>query len=59
MPDETTQDTDEEKTDRETASRIYANVATPVNATVAANVLSNHSTGYANAEQTADIDQGN
>ena len=38
-------------------SLIDANVAAPVNAAVALNVASDDSIAYANAEQTADIDQ--
>ena len=49
----------EELPDREAMSLINANVAAPVNAAVAANVLSDDSIAYANAEQTADIDQSN
>jgi hypothetical protein len=44
--------------DREAMSLINANIAAPVNAAVAANVLSDNSTAIANAEQWADIDQG-
>jgi hypothetical protein len=44
--------------DREAMSLINANLAAPVNAAVAANVLSDNSTAYANAEQTAPITQG-
>jgi hypothetical protein len=58
MPDETTQNTDAETACGETTGRIYASVATPRNAAVAANVLLDNSTGYANAEQAADIDHG-
>ena len=43
--------------DREAMSLVDANVAVPVNAAVAANVLSDDSTATANAEQTNDIDQ--
>ena len=43
--------------EREAMSLINANVAAPVNAAVALNVLSDDSVAYANAEQTADIDQ--
>jgi hypothetical protein len=43
--------------DREAMSLINANVAAPVNAAVAANVLSDDSVAYANAEQDVDIDQ--
>ena len=49
----------EQLPDREAMSLINANVAAPVNAAVAANVLSDGSVAIANAEQTADIDQGN
>ena len=47
----------EELPDREAMSLINANLAAPVNAAVAANVLSDNSIAYANAEQTVDIDQ--
>jgi hypothetical protein len=43
--------------DREAMSLINANLAAPVNAAVAANVLSDGSVAYANAEQTANITQ--
>jgi hypothetical protein len=43
--------------DREAMSLLNLNLAAPVNAAVAANVLSDNSVAYANAEQTADIDQ--
>ena len=75
MADETTPKTDIEKTDltqeeleaqgaeqlpdREAMSLINANLAAPVNAAVAANVLSDNSVAYANATQTAPITQGN
>jgi hypothetical protein len=45
--------------DREAMSLINANVAAPVNAAVALNVLSDDSVAYANAEQNAIIDQSN
>jgi hypothetical protein len=45
--------------DREAMSLINANVAAPINAAVAANVLSDNSIAYANAEQNVDIDQSN
>ena len=45
--------------ERAAMSLINANVAAPVNAAVALNALSDNSTAYANAEQTADIDQSN
>ncbi len=43
--------------DREAMSLINANVAAPINAAVAANVLSDDSVAYANAEQDVTIDQ--
>jgi hypothetical protein len=47
----------EELPDREAMSLINANLAAPVNAAVAANILSDHSVAYANAEQSVNIDQ--
>ena len=49
----------EEVGDREEMSLINANLAAPVNAAVAANILSDGSVAYANAEQNVDIDQSN
>jgi hypothetical protein len=49
----------EEVGEREEMSLINANLAAPVNAAVAANVLSDDSIAYANAEQNVDIDQSN
>ena len=49
--------TGEELPDREAMSLINANLAAPVNAAVAANVLSDNSVAYANAEQDVDITQ--
>ena len=43
--------------DRENMSLINANIAAPVNAAVAANVLSDDATAIANAEQVANIEQ--
>jgi hypothetical protein len=40
-------------------SLINSNIAIPVNAALALNVLSDNSTAYANAEQVADISQDN
>ncbi|HUQ21850.1 MAG TPA: hypothetical protein VM049_02450 [Gaiellaceae bacterium] len=45
--------------ERAAMSLINANVAAPVNAAVALNALSDNSTAYASATQTADIDQSN
>ena len=47
----------EQLPDREAMSLVNANIAIPVNAAVAANVLSDDAIAYANAEQDADIDQ--
>ena len=49
----------EELPDREAMSLVNANIAVPVNAAVAANVLSDNSTAIADATQDAAIDQGN
>ena len=43
--------------ERAAMSLINANLAAPINAAVAANVLSDNSVAYANAEQVAPIDQ--
>ena len=48
----------EELPDREAMSLINANIAVPVNAAVAANVLSDNATSIANAAQTGNIGQG-
>jgi hypothetical protein len=55
--EELDQQSGEELPDREAMSLINANLAAPVNAAVALNVLSDGSTAYANAEQTATITQ--
>ena len=49
----------EELPERAAMSLINANLAIPVNAAVAANVLSDGSIAYADALQQAPIDQGN
>ena len=49
----------EELPDREAMSLISANLAAPVNAAVAANILSDNSVAYANAEQNVVITQSN
>ena len=51
--------TGEELPERAAMSLINANVAAPINAAVAANVLSDNSVAYASATQTAPITQGN
>jgi hypothetical protein len=43
--------------DREAMSLANANIAAPINAAVAANVLSDNSVAYANAQQYAPITQ--
>jgi hypothetical protein len=45
--------------ERAAMSLINANVAAPINLAVAANVLSDNSTAYANAVQDTPIDQSN
>jgi hypothetical protein len=45
--------------ERAAMSLINANLAAPVNVALAANVLSDNSLAYANAEQTVDLDQSN
>jgi len=49
----------EQLPDREQMSLVNANIAVPVNAAIAANVLSDGAVAYANAAQDAGIDQGN
>ena len=49
----------EEIPDREAMSLVNANVAAPINAAVALNALSDHSTAVASATQTAPITQHN
>jgi hypothetical protein len=44
--------------EREALSLVNANVAAPINAALALNVLSDNSVAYANAQQTAPIVQG-
>jgi hypothetical protein len=44
--------------ERAAMSLVNANLAAPINAAVAANVLSDNSLAYANAQQMADITQG-
>jgi len=48
----------EELPERAAMSLINANIAIPVNAAVAANVLSDGAIAYADAEQLGDITQG-
>jgi len=49
----------EELPERAAMSLINANLTAPVNAAVAANVLSDNSVAYANATQNVDITQHN
>jgi hypothetical protein len=49
----------DELPERAAMSLINANIAIPVNAAVAANVLSDHSAAIADAQQAADIGQQN
>ena len=49
----------EELPERAAMSLINANVAAPINLALAANVLSDNSTAYANAIQDAPINQSN
>ena len=49
----------EELPDREAMSLLDANIAAPVNAAVAANILSDNSTATATATQDVNIDQSN
>ena len=58
-PEELEAEGGEKLPDREAMSLISGNVAAPVNAAVALNVLSDDSTATADASQTADIDQSN
>ena len=49
----------EELPERAAMSLVNANVAAPINAALALNVLSDGSVAYANAQQAADIVQSN
>jgi hypothetical protein len=49
----------EELPERAAMSLVNANLAIPINAAVAANVLSDGAVAYANAAQQTPIDQGN
>jgi len=49
----------EELPERAAMSLINANLAIPINAAIAANVLSDGATAYADAAQNTPIDQGN
>jgi hypothetical protein len=45
--------------ERAAMSLINANIAIPINAAIAANILSDNAVAYADAAQDAAIDQGN
>jgi hypothetical protein len=49
----------EELPERAAMSLVNANLAIPINAAVAANVLSDNAIAYADAAQTGNIEQGN
>jgi hypothetical protein len=55
--EEIEQQSGEELPDREAMSLLNLNAAAPINAAIAANVLSDNSVAYANAEQSATITQ--
>jgi hypothetical protein len=58
-PEELEEAGGEQLPDREQMSLVNANIAVPVNAAVAANVLSDGSIAYADAVQQTPIDQSN
>ena len=49
----------EELPERAAMSLINSNIAIPINVALAANILSDSSIAFADAQQGADIDQGN
>ena len=49
----------EQLPERAAMSLVNANLAIPINAAIAANVLSDNAIAYANAAQTTPIDQSN
>ena len=55
--EELEQQSGEQLPDREAMSLVDANIAIPINAAVAANVLSDDAIAYADATQDAAIDQ--
>lgn len=57
--DELDQQAGEQLPEREEMALVNANIAIPVNAAVAANVLSDDAVAYADATQDATIDQAN
>ena len=56
-PEELEQQSSEEVGDREEMALVNANLAIPINAAVAANVLSDGAIAYADATQDTPIDQ--
>jgi len=56
-PEQLEEEAAAELPEREAMSLVNLNLAAPVNAAVAANVLSDGSIAYADAEQAANIDQ--
>lgn len=56
-PEELAEQGSEQLPEREEMALVNANVAIPINAAVAANVLSDYSTAIADAQQDALIDQ--
>jgi hypothetical protein len=57
-PQELEAQTAESLPERSAMSLVNANIAAPINAAVALNVLSDSSVAYANAQQYAPISQG-
>jgi hypothetical protein len=57
--EELTQLAGEELPERAAMSLLNANIAIPVNAAVAANVLSDNATSYADAAQSGSVGQSN
>jgi hypothetical protein len=57
-PHELSNETVTELPSREAMSLVNANIAAPINAALALNVLSDSSVAYANAQQFAPITQG-
>jgi len=58
-PEQLAEEDAAELPDREAMSLVNANIAIPINAAVAANVLSDNATAIADATQDAALDQAN
>ena len=58
-PEELARQEGKELPDREAMSLVNANIAIPIDAAIAANVLSDESIAYADAEQDAEVGQDN